>query len=84
MKQVKNTRPTYLLTWNPKRHAWANLEAEVRATTEGRLVYRHRWSSGSTKRIRRGDRLFLLRQGVEPRGIMAAGWATSKPKLGGH
>ena len=28
--------------------------------------------------------MFLLRQGKEPRGIMAAGWATSEPYEGPH
>jgi hypothetical protein len=40
--------------------------------------------AGNTKRIRVGDRLFLLRQVVEPRGIIAAGWATSATYEGPH
>ncbi|MEW5913176.1 MAG: HNH endonuclease [Thermodesulfobacteriota bacterium] len=37
------------------------------------------WSCGRTKRIKAGDRIFLLRQGREPRGIMASGYAESAP-----
>lgn len=37
------------------------------------------WSCGNNKSIARGDRLFLLRQGEEPRGIAGAGWAASVP-----
>ncbi|SIO25790.1 HNH endonuclease [Singulisphaera sp. GP187] len=74
---------TYLLTWNPNTWSWASLENEVGTTAEGRPVD-HRWSCGSTKRIRVGDRLFLLRQGVEPKGIVAAGWATSTSYEGPH
>lgn len=36
-----------------------------------------RWSCGQTKSIAVGDRLFLLKQGKEPRGIVASGWAIS-------
>lgn len=37
------------------------------------------WSCGNNRSIERGDRLFLLRQGEEPRGIVGAGWAESGP-----
>ena len=53
----------------------------VTRSAEGRPVEDH-WSCGNTKRIRSGDRLFLMRQGEEPRGIVAAGWATSTAYAG--
>jgi 5-methylcytosine-specific restriction protein A len=83
LESVQPTAITYLLTWNPNSWRWENLEDEVRVTAQGRQVD-DRWSCGNTKRIRVGDRLFLLRQGVEPRGIMAAGWATSATYEGPH
>ncbi|MGE0558015.1 MAG: HNH endonuclease [Burkholderiales bacterium] len=43
-----------------------------------------RWSCGITKRIDVDDRVFLLRQGREPRGIMASGVSRSKPYLDDH
>lgn len=67
---------TYLLTWNPRKWHWANLEecvAETRAF--GELL--EPWSCGRSKRIKTGDRVFLNRQGVEPKGIMASGTAVS-------
>jgi hypothetical protein len=67
MEPVDSTATTYLLTWNPNSWHWDNLEVQVRATAEGRQID-DRWSCGNTKQIRVGDRLFLLRQGVEPRG----------------
>ena len=73
----------YLLTWNPKTWPWANLEEAVRITAGGRSFFDD-WSCGNTKRIQAGDRLFLMRQGVEPKGIMAAGWATSMSREGPH
>ncbi len=67
---------TYLLTWNPARWPWADLAEcieEVRRTGH----YRERWSCGRNRKIVEGDRLFLLRQGLEPRGIVGSGWAVS-------
>ncbi len=67
---------TYLLTWNPKRWKWDGLAADANEVAErGRLV--RRWSCGNTKRIEQGDRVFLLRQGLEPRGIIASGSVTT-------
>jgi len=83
MEPVEVGHDTYLLTWNPRNWAWDDLEEMVNRTAEGRPV-EDQWSCGNTKRIRMGDRLFLLRQGVEPRGIVAAGWATSAVYEGPH
>ncbi len=67
---------TYLLTWNPKKWPWKRLDADYAcASTQGFLD--ERWSCGRSKRIRAGDRVFLLRQGQEPRGIVASGFVTS-------
>jgi len=52
--------PTYLLTLNP-------------AVWDGEITNPCDWSCGNNKRIRNGDRLFLLRQGTEPRGMVASG-----------
>ena len=76
LEPVQPAVAMYLLCWNPKTWPWINLEDQVATTACGRPVDDF-WSCGNTKRIRVGDRLFLLKQGVEPRGIMAAGWATS-------
>lgn len=68
---------TFLLTWNPMRWEWSNL-AEVASQTEDGRPYSMSWSTGNTKRIVRGDRVFLLKQGEEPRGIIASGYVTSE------
>ena len=83
LEPVESTATTFLLTWNPNNWPWDNLEEQVRTTAAGRPVDDH-WSCGNTKRIKLGDRVFLLRQGVEPRGIMAAGWAASASYEGLH
>jgi hypothetical protein len=65
---------TYLLTWNPAKWPWDDLaECIQQVKTTGH--YRERWSCGRNRKIVEGDRLFLLRQGLEPRGIVGSGWA---------
>jgi 5-methylcytosine-specific restriction protein A len=58
--------------------------ADSIATLKRRGFIDDRWSCGITKRIEIGDRLFLLRQGREPRGIMASGVSRSRPFLDDH
>jgi 5-methylcytosine-specific restriction protein A len=48
----------------------------ARGVQRGRRVI-DSWSCARSKQIRKGDRLFMLRQGKEPRGIFASGWATT-------
>ncbi len=67
---------TFLITWNPKRWHWEALHDQIDELRRKGFVD-IRWSCGRTRRIQRGDRIFMLRQGVEPRGIMASGYATS-------
>ena len=68
----------YLLTWNPKKSDWPDLRSKIQKVRLGQLV-ELRWSCGNTKRIQEGDRIFLLRQGLEPRGIMASGTVLVPP-----
>lgn len=69
---------TYLFLWNPKKWTWATLERDTeQVDLTGRCS--ERWSCGNTKSIQPGDRIFLLKVGTEPRGIIAAGFATSTP-----
>ena len=75
--------PTYLLTWNSAKWPWENLR-ECIITIERQGYYEDSWGCGSTRRIRPDDRLFLMKLGEEPRGIMASGWATSGVYQGEH
>ncbi|HEX7407975.1 MAG TPA: HNH endonuclease [Candidatus Binatia bacterium] len=63
---------TYLIKWNPKKSPWADLAQNVEDVRR-KGFFDSRWSCGNTKRIRQGDRVFLLRTGVAPRGIVATG-----------
>ena len=63
--------PTYLLTWNPDRkHRWDDLQALLKGGSKD-------WSCGTRKSIPIGSRVFLLKQGPEPRGIVASGFTSS-------
>lgn len=69
---------TYLFLWNPKKWDWTTLEQDIeQVDLTGRCS--QRWSCGNTKSIQTGDRIFLLKVGTEPKGIIAAGFATSTP-----
>jgi len=68
--------PTYILTWNPDTWKWTDLSNTIARIRRGDSVTQ-RWSSGNTKKIPVGSRVLLLRQGPEPRGIMASGWTTA-------
>lgn len=68
----------FLLTWNPTRWQWADLAEHARGVHEGRQALL-RWSCGRTKDMPIGSRVFLLRQGEEPKGIVASGWVVEAP-----
>ncbi len=71
--------PTYLLAWNPSRWEWKDedLSRMVHAIEKGEIIT-DRWSCGKTKRIKKGDRVFLIRLGEDPRGIFGSGIVTRK------
>lgn len=66
----------YLLTWNPDHFQFGGDEGVLPGTE-------HRWTCHS-KQPRVGDRVYLIRLGVEPRGIVASGTVTSPTEEGPH
>jgi 5-methylcytosine-specific restriction protein A len=61
---------SFLLTWNPDRFdSWDDLSWMLQHR-------RSQWSCGSRKTLPKGSRVYLLRQGSEPRGIVASGVTT--------
>ena len=67
---------TYLLTWNPQRWEWKDLTEESVSVRTGKSK-KQRWSCGGTKKIVKGDRFFLLKQGKDfPKGIFGSGYVT--------
>ena len=75
--------PAYLLTWNPKNWQWNDLPGIARQLADG-LPVEQRWSCGNSRSIAVGSRVFLLRQGVEPKGVVASGWVTKAPFAAPH
>jgi len=69
--------PAHLLTWNPSIWPIDYLDRMV-ATIAARGETEEYWST-ACRSIKPGRRLWLLRQGVEPRGIVGAGHATGEP-----
>lgn len=68
----------WLLTWNPNRWAWDELDGgfddlKNRIKQIGKAY--DTWSTGVTKSIKEGDRVFLIRLGKHPKGIIASGYA---------
>lgn len=68
-----------LLTWNPDRFDWGSDYADaVEQTANGESPV-FDWSTGSRKSgVTMGDRAYLLRQGVEPRGLLGSGRVINK------
>ncbi len=72
---------TFLLTWSPKNnYPWPQRNEHIKQLeAKGELI--DSWSISSYKKIQIGDRVFLMRLGNEPRGIMASGYVFSAPFL---
>lgn len=69
---------TYLFAWNPNRWTWDTLDRDIeQVDLNGRCSIR--WSCGNTKSIKPGDRIFLIKIGTTPKGIIGAGFATTSP-----
>lgn len=67
---------TFLLTWNPDKWNWDTLDEEIQMLNKIGAV-KSSWSCGTNKSIRAGDRLFLIRLGQTPKGIIGSGFASS-------
>jgi 5-methylcytosine-specific restriction protein A len=74
----KHKAKTFLFTWNPKKWLWDDLpQAVYDANAEGR--YHNCWSCAAFRQVSVGDRAFLMRLGVAPKGLMGSGVVVSEP-----
>jgi 5-methylcytosine-specific restriction protein B len=80
--QWKNQTKNWLLSWNPSRWNWDTLAVD-RATTINGEKADNRWRCSSSK-PREGDRVFLIRTGSPPKGIVAVGKVTRAPYEAEH
>ena len=68
----------YLFGWNPIKFEWADIDEDIKKlATTGKLE--DNWSVVSHKTIKPGDRTYIVRVGVEPKGIFASGTIVSEP-----
>jgi len=73
-------RHAMILTWNPRKYRWSENEyldfVERTAQREGVIMD---WSTGGRiGGVSSGDRVFMLRQGTQGRGIVASGTVVSE------
>jgi len=69
---------TYLLTWNPVKYPWEDIDYCIDEIHK-HGHFRRYWSCGRSKKPVPGDKFYVLRQKLKPRGIMASGYITSEP-----
>lgn len=69
---TNSTKNYYLVTWNPNKTPWEGMVQFVKKC-ELNSCEVLRWSCGNNKSILSGDKIFLMRLGVEPRGLLAYG-----------
>lgn len=76
---------TFLFAWNPKKWKWKEneLTKQVLAVAASGSAA-DSWSCGNRKDLPIGSRFFLLRLGLEPKGIVGSGITTTDPELGPH
>ena len=68
----------YLFGWNPVKWKWADIDADIAKLKAGDKLEEN-WSVASHKTIQPGDRAYFVRLGLEPKGIFASGYISSKP-----
>lgn len=74
---------TYLLSWNPEKWNESFLSELVENYKLGNKLLR--WSCGNTKKIRAGDRIFLMKRGEGEKGLFGSGYVSSdQPFLAKH
>lgn len=73
----------YLFAWNQEKFAWPkHQEVLNQLATEGKANIR--WSCGNTRVIAPGDRMFLIKIGSQPKGMVASGYVTRAPFYDAH
>lgn len=71
---------TFMLTWNPDQGRPSSLSEALDAVERRGRAWKSGWSTGVRKDLPIGSRVFLVRQGIDPRGVVAAGYTLSEPE----
>lgn len=67
---------TFLFAWNPIKWLW-EIEENIKEIKQ-KGSSSEKWNVISHRKIKYGDRAFLVRVGKEPRGLIASGFVTSE------
>lgn len=70
--EPERAEAAYLMTWNPASYPLSKMQDLATKLREDGFV-EFGWSTGSRKDMELGSRIFLLRQGTEPRGLVGVG-----------
>ncbi len=70
----------YLFGWNPGKFRWEDLDDDI-AAVRAKGAIQDNWSVVSHKTVKPGDRAYIVRLGLEPKGIFASGYISSEPFL---
>lgn len=76
------TARTWLLSWNPSKWTWGTLDKDRDETHAGRTVTLE-WSCKNSN-VAIGDKAYLVRSGVPPKGIVAVGSVVTAPYVSPH
>jgi hypothetical protein len=68
----------YLFGWNPIKFPWGDMVQDIEKLSETGY-FEDNWSAASHTTIQPGDRAYIARVGVEPKGIFASGTISSEP-----
>lgn len=77
----------YLLAWNPEHWEWKTLSELATQFRSGKQIVAEEDDTNWTvanKSVTVGDRLFLVRLGREPKGLMGSGYSESVPYQDAH
>ncbi|NCD70604.1 hypothetical protein [Mucilaginibacter agri] len=70
----------FLFGWNPIKFKLEDINDDIKTlAATGKLE--EDWSVASHKTIQIGDRAYIVRVGIEPKGIFASGYVASEPYL---
>ncbi|MEM5435109.1 hypothetical protein [Paraburkholderia diazotrophica] len=68
----------FLLIWSPRKWPWPELPDVAKRVTAGETVT-DVWGCGFSRSILPGDRVFIHRVTLEPKGVFASGYVTRAP-----
>ena len=74
---------THLFAFNPKLWSWPSLADDIR-TLARRGHFDTEWSCGRFRAIEPGSRAFMVRLGVEPKGLIGSGVVMTAPAERDH